>query len=106
MSRPEMKAAGKRVFKLINNEVILGEVYSVTTEGGGVEIMIKQPFTAKNGNIMPYMVDVLTSAPGGVQIHPMNVIWSVPLDEFPEANKVYIEATSGIITESEKKIIY
>lgn len=47
---------------------------------------------------MPYMLDVLMESPRAVQIHPMNVLWSVPLDEFEHANKAYIQATTGIIT--------
>jgi hypothetical protein len=88
--------AGKRFFKLINNEVVFGECETLVVDGGHVEILIKKPYTAKGGNIMPYMVDVMTSSPGAIQIHPMNILWTVPLDEFPEAHKVYIEATTGI----------
>lgn len=100
-----MAEIGKRFFKLINNEVVFGECETIKTEGGATEILIKKPYTAKAGNIMPYMVDVMTSAPGAIQIHPMNILWTVPLDEFEEANKVYTEATSGIILNPKEKII-
>ena len=100
----QTQSAGKRLFKLVNDEVIFGEVEVLPTENGS-EILIKKPFTAKNGNMMPYMVDVMTSAPSAIQIHPMNVLWSVPLDEFKEAEKLYIEATTGLVTETESQII-
>jgi hypothetical protein len=101
-----MAILGKRVLKLINDEVIFGECVSIVDEETGIgEILVKSPFTAKNGKMMPYMADVMSSAPAAVQIHPMNIIWQVPLDEFPDANKIYIEATSGIITETKQRII-
>lgn len=101
-----MADVGKRFFKLINNEVIFGETETVVTrEDGPTELLIKTPYTAKNGNIMPYMVDIMMSAPAAVQIHPMNVLWSVPLDEFDEVYRVYVEATTGIITDPKQKII-
>lgn len=96
----------KHFFKLINNEVVFGEVEAVQKDQH-TEILVKTPYTARNGSIMPYMVDVMGSAPGAIQIHPMNIVWSVPLDEFPEAERVYIEATSGIVMnkKEDKKII-
>lgn len=94
----------RRFFKLINNEVIFGEIEVIQAINGN-EILIKTPYTAKNGNIMPYMVDVMTQSPSAVQIHPMNILWSVPLDEFEEANRVYIETTTGIITDPNYKIL-
>lgn len=101
-----MAKVGKRLFKLINNEVIFGECETIENDGGAVEILIKTPYTAQSGNIMPYMVDVMTQAPSAVQIHPMNILWQVPLDEFAEAHKVYTEATSGIVTDTQQRIIY
>jgi len=90
-----------RVFKLVNDEIIIGDaetVYSDNPNGEPIgELLIKRPFTAKSGNIMPYLVSELTSAPAAIQIHPMNVLWALPLDEFPEAEKVYVKATSSII---------
>ena len=96
---------GKRVFKLINNELIIGDVETVPLENH-VEILIKQPYTAKDGNLMPYMITELTSAPAAIQIHPMNIIWTVPLDEFPEAEKVYRKATTGLDIDTAPRIIY
>jgi hypothetical protein len=101
-----MAQIGKKVFKLINDEVIFGECFTMVSEETGIgEILIKSPFTAKGGRMIPYMVDVMGSAPAAVQIHPMNIVWQVPLDEFPEALKGYIEATSGIITETKSSIL-
>lgn len=100
-----MAEVGKRFFKLINNEVVFGECETILTESGVTEILIKKPYTAKNGNIMPYMVDVMTSAPAAIQIHPMNILWTVPLDEFKEAYDVYIQATTGIIMSNVDRIV-
>ena len=90
-------STNKRCFKLINNEIIFGEIEVIDGPNGG-EILVKKPYTAKGGKVMPYMLDVLMESPKAVQIHPMNVLWSVPLDEFDEVNRVYIQATTGIIT--------
>lgn len=100
-----MADIGKRFFKLITNEVVFGDCETVQTESGVTEILIKKPYTAKNGNIMPYMVDVMTSAPAAIQLHPMNILWTVPLDEFEEANKVYVQATTGIILDPAERIL-
>jgi len=88
----------KRFFKLINNEVIFGEIEVIDGHNGS-EILIKTPYTAKSGKIMPYMLDVMMQSPKAIQIHPMNILWSVPLDEFEDANKLYIQATTDIITD-------
>lgn len=95
----------RRLFKLINNEVIFGDIEVVTTKEGQSEILIKNPWTAKAGNMMPYMMDVMSEAIGAVQIHPMNILWSCPLEEFKQANDLYIEKTTGIVTDSKQKII-
>ena len=93
----EEKEAGKRFFKLIDGTNIFGETLSVTLDNGAVEILIKQPYTAIEGNVSPYMMVDVGSAPGAVQIHPMNVLWSVPLDEFKELNEFYRDKTSPIV---------
>lgn len=95
----------KRFFKLINDEVIFGQTEVITTEVGQTEVLVRMPYTAKNGNIMPYMIDVMGESPAAVSIHPMNIIWSVPLDEFPMAEKLYSESTGSIITEKKEKIV-
>ena len=92
-----VKPAGKRLFKLINGEVIFGDVDTLIVDAAHTEVLIRKPYTAKDGNIMPYMLDTLASSPAAVQIHPMNILWTVPLDEFPEAHKAYVKATSGLI---------
>lgn len=91
----------RRLFKLINGDVVFGETEAINE----AEVLIKYPYTAEGGNIMPYMALVMGSAPGAIQLHVMNIVWSVPLDEFPEANSVYIKATTGIITDVKQKII-
>lgn len=90
-------------FKLINNEVIFGDSMGVPT-GHGEEIQIKEPFTIVRENGVPYMSNVTGNAPAAIQIHPMNVLWSVPLDEFPALSDMYKKATSKIEV-AEKKII-
>lgn len=92
----ETKEVGQRVFKLITGEILIGEVELVETERG-TEIIIKKPFTVKNGNLTPYMLAELLKAPGAIQIHPMNVIWNVDISEFPDVRTAYIKATTGII---------
>lgn len=92
----KLTPVGKRVFKLINGEIILGEVNLIETDRG-TEIIIKTPFTVKSGNLTPYMYAELLKAPGAIQIHPMNVLWNVDISEFPDVQTAYITATSGII---------
>lgn len=88
------KSATKKIFlRLINKETVIGSA-SVTETG---EIFIEKPYTTVNNKLMPYMMDELGSSPGAVQIHPMNILWQVSLDEFPEIEKSYITVTSGII---------
>lgn len=100
-----MSKIGKRLFKMINDEIIFGDVEVVTNNGGVGEFLIRNPYTAINGNIMQYCVKDLTQAPAAIQIHPMNVIWQTPLDEFSEAYRVYMEQTTGIVTDSKSKIV-
>lgn len=97
--------ADNRFFRLIEGTNIFGEVQTVETEGGHVEILIKHPYTVKGGNVMPYMVEDAGNAPGAIQIHPMNVLWTVPLDEFKEINEYYKKQTSQIITPTSNIII-
>ena len=93
-----------RVVNLITGEKLAGSVKVV--EGiNGQELLITKPFIIKDGGAFPYMVEDLGSAPAAVQVHPMNVIWSVPMGEFKELHKMYLEKTTGIVTEVKKEII-
>jgi len=94
-----------KVFKLIDGETIFGDCEAVYTESGVTEILIKTPFCAKKEGVMPYMADLLTSAPAAVQIHPMNVLWQAPLEDFPKVLEVYTNATSKVIKPESKIII-
>lgn len=85
----------KRFFKLISGEVIYGECEIVKTENGG-EILIKTPFTVVDGVALPYMSNVVGSSPAAIQIHPMNVLWQVPLDEFKQLEEQFIKDTTGL----------
>jgi len=95
----------KRLFKLIDGDTVFGDIETVQTKDGNTEVLIKNPWTAKNGNMMPYMMDIMTEAVGAIQIHPMNILWSAPLEDFKQANELYIEKTTGIVTDSTSKII-
>lgn len=95
---------GKRFFRLINKEIVFGDCEVIPT-GNGSEILVKEPYTIKNGKAMPYMYDELMKSPAAVQIHPMNILWSTPLDEFDEIYKIYVEATSGIISTTNRIVI-
>jgi len=88
---------GNRVLRLLNGDTIFGESEIVHGGLNGDEILIKKPFTSVDGNMGPYMVNIMGSGPGAVQIHPMNIMWSCPLDEFQVANEQYIKATSSLI---------
>lgn len=100
-----MSKIGKRMFKLITNELIFGDVEVITNNSGQGEFLIRSPYTAISGDIMPYCHLDLGSSPAAIQIHPMNVIWQVPLDEFEELNSLYLQATTGIVTDAKTKII-
>lgn len=100
----EVTNAGQRVFKLITGEVIFGDTQTIPDQNG-TQFLIKEPYMAENGGILPYMMREMGNGPGAVQIHPMNVIWSVPLDEFKEVEKAYKKATSKIITPEKPSII-
>lgn len=93
----ERRLSSKKMFlHLLEGTVIFGDCVGITTENG-VEIQVKQPFTIKNQKVMPYMTDIVGSAPGAINIHPINVLWSVPLDEFPALEELYTKETSGIV---------
>lgn len=96
--------AVKKVLKLINGEIIFGEVEGVET-ANGTEILIKKPYQAKGGNIMPYGIQDLGNGPGAIQIHPINVLWVNPLEDFPEIETTYIKATTNIEIEKKPSII-
>jgi hypothetical protein len=84
----------KRVLKLINNETLFGEVTGVE---GSPEVLIENPWKALGGEVMPYMQGDLMSPLKAVQIHPLNILWSAPMDDFPELQQLYVKETSGII---------
>jgi len=94
-----------RVLNLTNGDTIFGEAIGVPNESGMVDIQIKTPFCAKTGGIMPYMVDIMSNAPAAVQVNPMNIVWSAPLEDFPEVEQTYKDATSKIIQRDSKIII-
>lgn len=96
---------GKRVFKLITGEMVFGDCESVTTSNGNVEILIKHPYTPLNGGIAAYCMAEMASPVAAIQIHPMNIIWQCPLNEFEQVDAAYTQATTGIITSSKAKIL-
>jgi hypothetical protein len=99
---------GTRVFKLIDGSLVFGKCETVITNNGNTEILIKHPYTSYQGGIVQYCMPELAGSPAAIQIHPMNIIWQTFLNEFPEAEKAYTEATtpkSGIITDLKKPII-
>ena len=88
------KILEKRFFHLITKEDVFGEIQVLENNP---EILIVEPYTVKNGNMMPYMYNILGISPKAIQIHPMNILWSVPLDEFEELDKQYTKVRTGII---------
>lgn len=94
----------KKVLGLINGDIVFGNMEGIETEGG-VEILVKQPYQAKGGNIMPYRIQDLGNAPGAIQLHPMNVVWSSPLEDFPEIQTAYLKATTNIEVSTAPKIV-
>lgn len=99
---------GTRVFKLITGELVFGKCETVINNAGVAEILIKHPYTSYQGGIVQYCMPELAGSPAAIQIHPMNIIWQTFLNEFPEADKAYTEATtpkSNIITDLKRPII-
>jgi len=93
-----------KALKLIDGELIFGEVEAIHNEQT-TEILVKTPFCAKSAGIMPYCMDLMTSAPAAIQVNPMNIIWSADLEDFPKACEIYKEATSKIIQPSSNIIV-
>ena len=87
-------AIAKKCLKLITGEVVFGEVEAAEN---GQDILVINPYTAENGNVMKYMFNTMTESPKAIQVNPVNIVWSCPLDEFEQANKVYLEQTSSLI---------
>ncbi len=100
----ENKKTERRFFKLINGEIIFGDI-SPIDNNGQMEILITRPYTIVGSDAVPYMYNVLGVSPRAIPIHPMNILWNVPLDEFEEINKAYIQATTGIVTDVKSPII-
>ena len=48
-----MSNIGKRFFHLLEGTVVFGDCETVENSQGVTEILIKQPYTAKNGNVLP-----------------------------------------------------
>lgn len=86
---------GNRLFQMTNGVTIFGAAEIVHGGQNGDEILIKKPFTAMEGMVQgPYLLNVMGNAPAAIQIHPINILWSVPLTEFPDANTNYIEISA------------
>ena len=96
---------GKRFFKLINNEIIFGDCEVVKNSNGDGEILVKNPYTIIDHQMSPLLFTITGEYPKAVQIHPMNIVYSFPLSEFPELEKNYIKSTTGLVTESKPSII-
>lgn len=94
----------KRLFKLITGELVFGTIEVVPQEQGQ-EILIRKPYQALDGNIFPYAIKDLAVAPGAIQIHPMNVVWSGPLEDFDQIHTAYLKATANIEVEKKPEII-
>lgn len=84
----------KRFFHLITGEDVFGEMEVITNSP---EILIVEPYTVKNGNMLPYMYDKIGQSPKAIQIHPMQIVWSCPLDEFPEIHQHYSKILAKIV---------
>jgi hypothetical protein len=84
----------KKVLKLINNETLFGEC---TWVKDSPDLFIENPWKALGGEVMPYMEGDLMIPLKAVQIHPMNILWSAPMDDFPELQQLWVSKTSGII---------
>ena len=97
-------ATVKKVIKLLNGEIVFGIVEAVPTENGS-EILIRKPYQAEGGNIFPYGIKDLGNGPGAIQIHPINILWVNPLEDFPEIEHAYLKATTNIQVDKPKSII-
>jgi len=92
-----------KVLKLLDGDLVLGEVEAVHTEHM-TEILLKKPFTVTERGAMPYMYNILRKSPAAIQLNPGNIIWTAPLADFPDVEKVYLDATTKIV-KPESKII-
>jgi len=91
-----------KALKLITGELVFGEVEGIEVAPGVTEILMKKPFEGlaaapgRPHGYMPYSADRMSNAPAAIQINPMNVVWSAPLEDFPEALEIYQEQTFKI----------
>lgn len=92
-----------RLFKLINSDIVFGNANCYDSKTG--EILIEKPYTANGSGILPYTSDVLGTGPDAIIIHPMNVLWSVPLDEYEHINSTYNQVITGIITDTSPALV-
>ncbi len=96
---------GKYLFKTINNDIVFGDVEVIQNRDNIGEFLVKTPYTAIDCKIMPYVLKDIGESPLAIQLNPVNIVWHVPLDEFPKLLAIYTEQTTGIITETKPKIL-
>lgn len=90
----------KRIFKLINNDIVFGKASS---DDKG-QVIIEDPYSIKDMMVHPYMSQDFGEGLPCLIIHPMNIVWSVPMEDIKMIDKVYEEAMTGIVTDTTPEI--
>ena len=80
---------GNKIIKLITGEIIIGTIDSILSQ-----IRLIKPFDVFDGKISPYCIYHLGTAPKAVKLEQKNIIWMMPLEDFPEIESVYLKAIS------------
>lgn len=92
------------IFKLVNSDYIIGNPSKDEKEN----IVVENPYTIKDLGqgpcVMPYDLDLLTEPMKFIAFQPFNVLWFKSLSEFPQVQKQYITATTGIEIEDSPKL--
>jgi len=86
MTEKTAKAPLQLFMKLINNDIVFG---NVTNESDGQELRIDEPYTIDRGNIMTYLGEHIPEPLKFIQIHISNVLWAVPLTDLEQIHKFY-----------------
>ncbi len=98
-------SALRRVHKLTTGELVIGE-----SEGQGDFVIVQAPYSIYETStgqmaVMPYEYPYLVEPMKDITLRAFDIMWSKRLDEFPQVETQYIEATTGVKLEDKSIIL-
>ena len=99
----------RRVHKLTTGELVIG-----ASKGEGDFVIVDKPYSVyetfnADGTqavaVMPYEFPYLMEPMETITLRAFDIMWSKKLEDFPQVEVQYIEATTGIISDEPQLII-